>query len=119
MENIIIAEDNDDLLTLFKLLLSSPKFKVVGAENKHRLLNLIETLHPSLLIIDVHFGIEDGRLLCQELRATVKLMQTPIILMSASPEKLWDYKDFGADEILEKPFDIDMLTSKVLSLLPC
>jgi len=60
---------------------------------------------------------EDGRKICQQLRTYPENKGLGILLTSASPEKLKDYKRCLADDSIEKPFDLYGLEKKIQSML--
>ncbi|MDQ7949464.1 MAG: response regulator [Pedobacter sp.] len=41
----------------------------------------------------------------------------PVILYSAYPQLLWSIHDYGCDEFIAKPFDLDVLTKAIGKLL--
>ncbi len=67
--------------------------------------------------MDVKLSGEDGRKLCLDIKSTEHLKNIPVVLMSGSPHNLQDYKEFAADDILEKPFTIQTFLQKVDPLI--
>ena len=61
-------------------------------------------------------GNEDGRLICRELKNTI-YADTPILLYSAAAALLINFREYKADETVEKPFDIHFLREKVNQLV--
>ena len=72
---------------------------------------------PDLILLDVILNGENGRDICEKIRANKTKIRIPIILISANPDWLENCKECGADDILEKPFDIKNLTLKIDHLL--
>ena len=72
---------------------------------------------PDLLIIDVVLEGSDGRELCRQLKASDENKELVILLTSASPTNLKDYKSWMADDCIEKPFDIYEFEKKVQAML--
>ena len=72
---------------------------------------------PNLVILDVWLGDDnaDGRDLCKEIRRFNR--SVPIILMSGRHDVLKDYEQYGANDTIDKPFDIDPLLLKIDKLL--
>ena len=78
----------------------------------------IDEFKPDLLLLDISLGHIDGRVLCEQLKATEKTSQLPILLISG----LYEAKDFttlnyGQDDFLSKPFQMDVLMKKIFKIL--
>jgi DNA-binding response OmpR family regulator len=72
---------------------------------------------PDLVIVDVCLGEDDadGRELCKEIRRFNRWV--PIILMSGRHDVLQDPEQYGANDVIDKPFDITPLLLKIDKLL--
>lgn len=70
------------------------------------------------MLLDINVGHEDGRTICTEIKSSVDYQHVPIVLISANLEALKTYLDYGADEILEKPFEVKPLLQLIQRLLP-
>jgi DNA-binding response OmpR family regulator len=82
----------------------------------------IAEYQPDLIILDAMLPKMSGYQLCQSLRRNARYVKTPILLMSAkASQKDQEYaRRIGVDGFMAKPFDRDLLLSKVaeLSRLP-
>ena len=63
--------------------------------------------------MDVFLRDGDGREICKELKSSETTKNTPVILMSGSPAVLKEYKDYYADDVIEKPFIFEDLIKKI------
>jgi len=72
---------------------------------------------PNLVIMDVCLGDDDadGRQLCNEIRRFNR--SVPIILMSGRHDVLQDHQRYGANDTIDKPFDMELLLIKIDALL--
>jgi DNA-binding response OmpR family regulator len=116
MSNILIADDSQDLLEMLYLVFKRNNFTIFTVNNRASLEEYLQRIIPSVIIIDAYFREHDGREICKELKQNKQFKNTHIILMSGNPKVLQDYKDYYADDILEKPFSIEYLLSKIESL---
>ena len=116
MANVLVVDDQEDLIQLVKLCLVAKGHKAEGAVSKASMLTKMETFKPDVIILDVMLGSEDGRLICKELKET-EYKNVPIVLYSALPEMLSDFRQFNADCTLLKPFDVDALQDRVEKML--
>lgn len=112
MTDILIVEDQRDLSSLLCDFLRAENFIVTVAEDGEKALALYERYGARLILLDIMLPGMDGFAVCSGIR---KLGDVPIIILSARTEK--DDKlnglILGADDYMEKPFDIDILLAKI------
>lgn len=113
MTDILIVEDNKDLSNLLCDFLRAEDYTVSVADNGEKALDLYEKYGARLVLLDIMLsGRIDGFVVCENIR---KSSNTPIIIVSAKNEK--DDKlcglALGADDYIEKPYDIDILLAKI------
>ncbi len=114
---LLIADDSVDLLELMDLFLSEKGYEVKCASNKKLLFNALKNYVPDVIILDVFIDNVDGRELCKKLRSEEKTKNTPIIIFSANPYAIANYKSFGANDFIEKPFSLENVVVKIQSVL--
>ena len=102
---------------MFSILFKKHQLDCVTANCIDSLYKQLQTNLPDLVLIDVRLNGMDGREICKELKTRNAFKSIPIILMSSSASKLIDYKNFNADDVLEKPFGITVLLGKIDDLL--
>lgn len=112
MTDILLIEDNKELSILVRDFLCNAGYscKVCGTgEDGLRYLNDNEV---RLVVLDVMLPYADGFEICRQVRLT---RDVPIIITSARNEKEDKITGLtiGADDYVEKPFDIDVLTAKI------
>lgn len=112
MIDILIVEDNKELSTLLCDFLRAENYIVSVAENGEKALSLYEKYGARLVLLDVMLPGMDGFAVCAKIR---EQSNTPILIVSAKTEK--DDKMnglvLGADDYIEKPYDIDILLAKI------
>jgi len=116
MAKILVVDDSLELLELFSTLLIAQGYEVETTSSSVNLKNILLIFLPDLILMDVMFGIEDGRELCREIKETHNI-NIPIILISANVALLKDYKRCKADAVIEKPFNIKNLVEVVSRVL--
>jgi CheY-like chemotaxis protein len=117
MSNILIVDDSDDLLEMLSVVFKRRTYSIMTANNKTALYANLQRMTPDIILIDTFLKEDDGREICKGLKQNNQFKNIPIILMSGHPVVLQDYKDFYADDILDKPFSIDQLLAKLKSIL--
>lgn len=112
MTDILIVEDNKELAGVLCDFLRAENYTVSVAENAEKALALYERYGARLFVLDIMLPDTDGFLVCGRIRAQ---SNTPILIVSAKTGK--DDKllglDLGADDYIEKPYDIDILLAKI------
>ena len=112
MIDILIVEDNKELLTLLTDFLRADGYTVSTAESGEKALSLYEKYGARLMLLDINLPGVDGFAVCEKIR---KEGNTPIIMLTArvSKEDKLNGLILGADDYLEKPYDIDILLAKI------
>jgi DNA-binding response OmpR family regulator len=117
MKKLLILDDDADLLFILKTFLESLGYNIQTVLRAADIFSQLIGFKPDLLIIDVVLEGNDGRELCRQLKASDENKELVILLTSASPTNLKDYKSWMADDCIEKPFDIYWFEEKVESML--
>ena len=110
--DILIVEDNKELLTLLTDFLRAEGYIVSTAENGEKALHLYEKYGARLVLLDINLPGMDGFAVCEKIRNEGN---TPIIILTArvSKEDKLNGLILGADDYMEKPYDIDILLAKI------
>ncbi len=112
MADIIVVEDNEELGTLLSDFLRAEGYDVYLAESGEESLEIYESEGAKLVILDLMLPGMDGFGVCSRIR---RKANTPIIIVSARGGKEDKLNGLlqGADDYIEKPYDIDILLAKV------
>ena len=117
MSKLLIVDDSAALLEVMKNILERNGYIVKTLNNTAGIFNEIREFQPDLLILDIYLAGEDGREICKALKKNDETKHVCILVFSASPKTLEDYKSYYADDFIEKPFDITNLVEKIKSVL--
>ena len=112
MPDIIICEDNKEIGQLLSAFLKKENYTVAIAETGERAIELFEKYGAKLLVLDIMLPGIDGFSVCSRIRET---SNTHIIIASAKGDKESKLEGLalGADDYIEKPYDIDILLAKI------
>ena len=113
MAKVLIVDDSLDLLSILPTLLKHYDFEAETASTKKEAMDLLAKSKPDIIILDVNLCCDDGRDVCKELKASEDYKYIPILLFSANPDNLTGYELCNADGVMEKPFDIKIMVSKI------
>lgn len=112
MLDIIIVEDNEEIGTLLCDFLRKENYTVSVAKTGEKALSLFESYGAKLIILDIGLPGVDGFAVCSKIRED---SNAHIIIASARNDKEDMLKGLGlgADDYIEKPYDVDILIAKV------
>ena len=112
MIDILIVEDNIELAELLCDFLRAEDYTVSVADSGEKALTLYERYGAKLLVLDVMLPGMDGFGICSKIR---EQSNTPILIVSAKTDKNDKLNGLllGADDYIEKPYDIDILLAKI------
>ena len=114
--NILFIEDEQNILTFVTKLLYGHNYKVTTAITGTEGLQLINSICPDLILLDLGLPDMDGQTIIRQVR---EWSDCPIIVISARTNEHEKVKalDLGADDYMTKPFGIMELISRVKALL--
>ena len=112
---IFIVEDDHSLVESLRRLLAFAGFAVEDFTDPEAFWLRLHQQLPALILLDIYIGAMDGRLLCQVLKRQPATQSIPIILMTGSVNAP-DAAQYGADQILTKPFAVTELIDLVRRL---
>ncbi|MCR5168344.1 MAG: response regulator transcription factor [Oscillospiraceae bacterium] len=112
MTDILIVEDDKELSVLLTDFLRSEGYTVSAVESGERAVQLFERYGARLVVLDINLPDMNGFAVCSKLRENA---DTPILIVSARTDKedKLNGLDLGADDYIEKPYDIDILLAKI------
>ncbi len=114
--DILLIEDNAELANLIADFLKRDGYRTETKESAEEALHFLESHRVKLILLDIMLPGMDGFGFCASVR---KNSNVPIIIISARVEKEDKLNGFaqGADDYIEKPVDIDILSMKISALM--
>ena len=115
---ILIVDDSPEILSIAEAILSSAGYETIAYNNGLIALQIMELLPPDLIILDITMPKIDGYEMTRRIRSNPAWNNTPILLYTALDRSQAVLGlEYGADDLLSKPFSIQELLGKVNSLL--
>ncbi len=116
--NVAIADDNERMLRLLgSIIESDDELNVVGtAKDGEEAYNVIKTKEPDVVLLDIVMPKLDGLGVLDRVNndKTIKKHPTFIMISAIGQEKITeDAFNLGADYYIMKPFDNDMIISRI------
>ena len=107
-KRILVVENNKDILDLISLVLEEADFNVVAYLNEKSIFDQIIDFQPDAILLDIVKPSVEGTELCRQIKEAEGTSHIPVIVLSTHPQ-IQKVKEVCADEVVEKPFDIDGL----------
>ncbi|MEG2067104.1 MAG: response regulator [Tannerellaceae bacterium] len=117
-KKLLIVEDNEGVRLYLKLLFSAD-YHVFQAENGQEGVDMALEELPDIVLCDVMMPVMDGLACCREIKACLDTCHIPIIMLTAKVQDndIIEGTETGADDYLLKPFNPNVLKSKVKGLI--
>lgn len=112
MLDVLIVEDNKEISDLLQAFLRKQNYVVSVADSGEKALDLFSRYGAKLVILDIMLPGLDGFTVCSKIRES---SNAHILVASARTDKDDKLKglNLGADDYIEKPYDIDILIAKI------
>ena len=119
MPHILIAEDESELVELYRLVFARSGFELSVASNGQEAVQLARTLRPDLVLMDVMMPVMNGVEACRQLRADPDLAGVRIVMLSSQCDARIRQaaRDAGALDFWTKPISPRELLAQVHSVL--
>lgn len=112
---IMVVDDEPGVIAIIKSYFETMNYQVITAYNGNEAMKKL-TQTPDIILLDINMPDMDGLTLCQNIR---KYIPCPILFLTARIETADKIKGFsvGADDYIQKPFDLDELGARVAAHL--
>ncbi len=119
MVSVLVIDDEDDIRDILTYNLKKEGFIAYAAENGEKGMELLNSVHPDLVLLDVMMPGMDGIEVCEAIRNLPGFERTLICFLTARSE---DYSqiaglDAGADDYVSKPIKPKVLISRIKAML--
>jgi len=120
MSTILIVEDDKFLSSAYRLKFTKAGFSVHLARDGQEAMDLLKTIKPDCILLDLVMPVKDGFSVLSELKADTLLQTIPVIITSnlSQKEDIDKAKGLGAiDFVIKSDISLDDLVKKVQALL--
>ena len=115
---ILLVEDDKDVRDYLRKSLEA-EYTVIEAADGVRAYEKVVQDFPDLVLSDIMMPKRDGLELCTMIKNDIRVGHIPVILMTARSMVVHIKEGFqaGADDYIVKPFNMDVLQTRIRSLL--
>lgn len=116
---ILIIEDNELNLKLFRDLLEAHGFEIFYTRDGRQAMNMAREITPDLILMDIQLPEISGLDITQRLKSDEELKRIPVIAVTAFAMKDDEQKilDAGCDAYIAKPISIEPFLKKIHTFL--
>jgi excisionase family DNA binding protein len=116
----LVVDDDEELVELIRDALEADgRFEIRVANNGFDAGMMVREYHPDIIVLDVMLPDINGKEVCQRVRSDPALDDVKIICISGMVEqdKIEDLKASGANDFMQKPFEVESLIERICLLL--
>lgn len=118
MPRLLIVDDDIDLLTVVESLLHKRGFTISGYTDWNNAWETVKSYDPQLILLDIFLKGIDGLEICKRLKSSTFTRHIPVIIFSSSSHMAETaIHEFGADDFIAKPFEVNDLVKKIHKVL--
>ena len=116
MQKILIVEDDKKIRKELETFLNKNGFIAKGLEKFDNTIQDILDENADLVLLDINLPYADGEFVCKEIRKT---SDVPIIMVTSRDNEIDELMslNYGADQYVTKPYNIQILLAKINGLL--
>ncbi len=119
-KRVLVVDDDEAIVDMFtELLERDGRFHIRTASTGYEAGIITEQFRPDVVLLDFKLPDINGTAVCRTIRSNPAFEHIKIIVISgvADPDEIKELSDAGADEFIRKPFDINAVISRMLTLL--
>jgi CheY-like chemotaxis protein len=113
---ILVVDDNHDNAEIIRQYLQNRGYPITVAHGGDEALALFETVRPAVVLLDVMMPGRDGWEVCRIMKQHPTLGRSVRVIMVTALDEWQDKREalqIGADDYVEKPFDLPTLAATV------
>ena len=116
---VLIADDDDGLRQLLRLILAREGFEVIEAASGEQALALAVTMDPAVILLDVMMPGMDGYDVCRRLKSDQRTDNVPVVFVSAADDVMRrnETQNLGAAACIKKPIGPRDLVTRITAVM--
>lgn len=110
---VLVIDDDQTVAEILKEYFQMMGFCCYTRNYVQDIIELVNEIQPSVIILDYMLPGINGGDLCARVKSEFYIRNIPIIIYSAYPKILLSLGNYGANEFIAKPFDLERLMKSV------
>lgn len=116
-KKVLLVEDTLAISKLTKFRLEKSGFEVITAMDGLAALEAVKNDRPDAILLDYGLPEMDGGEVLKYLKSDERFKAIPVIIFTATVENIEIFKELGADDVIEKPYEPEELIAKIKNKL--
>jgi len=112
-KKVLVIEDEPIIAEMIGILLEVEGYKVISLANVESAKKKLSDNQVDLVLLDLTLAGKDGSSVCTYIKNSEDLRHIPVILVSANHEVTKIKEECGANDVIQKPFELNEFVSKV------
>jgi DNA-binding response OmpR family regulator len=112
-KRILVVDNDPAILDVMEEVLGYEGFEVKTYTDTNNIFTCIDNFHPNLVLIDYILDGINGGELCAQIKKNPQTSSLPVIIMSAYSKVLLSLGNYGCDDFIAKPFDLDDFVNRI------
>lgn len=118
MNKIMIVDDSRTMRKMLAGTLKEQGYEVIAdASNGEEALNLLETVRPDLITLDITMPIMDGLTALEKIRELYPDQKVLMVSAAGQKDKVLNALKMGAIDFIQKPFEPDVVVNTIKKFL--
>jgi DNA-binding response OmpR family regulator len=117
LAKVLVVDDEKGVRDLLHSFLKATGYQAIMASNGEEAIELTKSESPNAILLDVKMPGIDGVETCRRLRAEEQTRYIPVIMVTAFGTTETEATDAGADDFVNKPFELKDLAIRIKSVL--
>ena len=116
---VLVVDDDPQIVEiLVQFLQQDGRFEVRTAQDGFAAGVIIQEFHPDVVVLDYFLPVINGDVVCRTIRDNEDLASIKILIISAaaSQAEVDHLLEAGADDYIKKPFNLDDVVKRIVSL---
>ena len=117
MKKILVVDDNADISSMMKMMLSYKGYAVTLEEDAEKVEATVLSQNFDLIFMDMLLSGRNGVDICRALKNNEAVQHIPIIMISAHTDAKNICIEAGANDFISKPFEMQDIYEKITLIL--
>jgi CheY-like chemotaxis protein len=113
LKKVLVVDDGEEMLEGIRIVLEDEGFNVLALTDTENIKEKVREFRPSVVLMDYMMPVMNGGKITEIIKKDKELSGIPVIMFSASQQIEKVAFEVGADDFIAKPFDLDLLISKI------
>lgn len=113
MTRLLVVDDEFEICDFLKSFFEDRDFEVRTASSGEKALEVVETFHPQVILLDIKMGAMDGLEVLRQVKKKHAKIKVIMVTALETTDKIEEAMRLGADNYIIKPLSLEYLENDV------